>query len=771
MKYLKLILITAALGFSPVNVFGQKDVMMQAFYWDLPADVENSNGNWWNELNEKSSLLKDAGFTAIWIPSPCKGNFGMADMGYGIHDHYDLGNYFQKGTTETRMGSRPELEDMISAMHGEPRIDVYADIILNHIYGSPEENLEVNPVLKEYVFAEAKRGENQFEPYTCDEIYWRIPDAQPGNYYVKVKGYMLTDLDKGYDFQADWTGSGWTSSVGWETEPNNGNGNNNVFISSGMTMRGRIDPINSDVDEFIITLTEQSDIMMRFTVKAETQNPWSWHTTYQGRGIYPFEVWHNGINLATSTLQACTMTATNYPLHTGPGEANYNWNYKHFHPVDEFDYLTGDGFEDAIVTNTKWFGNDFNTYDPLVQQRLKDWGNWMAETVGFDGFRIDFVRGFQVPFLASWIKNLPLKNDAQRFIVGEYWTGQKYRLKDWISDNAELGADVSVFDFPLKYELNSMCNSDGNYDMRSLNNAGMIRDLYNSVSGLRVVTFLDNHDTGKEHNNWIGKDWQLGYAYTLTHEGRPCVFYSHYFGVEQESYHDHSIKIQAPESLREDIDKLIFARKTYMDGKITVLSAAGNPHPAEDAANVYIARREGNQSTSGAFVVINNHETDTKGLWVDNNTAGYESLEGKMLVNAFNPTEKTQIYADGRVYLSAPARGFAVYVAEEDYVAYGRGVDAAENGNTIPAEYALEQNYPNPFNPATTIRYALPKDGAVRLTIYNLLGQEVTTLVNEYKLKGRYEVKFDASNLSSGMYIYRIDAGSFSDSKRMMLVK
>ncbi|NCU32403.1 MAG: T9SS type A sorting domain-containing protein, partial [Candidatus Moranbacteria bacterium] len=85
--------------------------------------------------------------------------------------------------------------------------------------------------------------------------------------------------------------------------------------------------------------------------------------------------------------------------------------------------------------------------------------------------------------------------------------------------------------------------------------------------------------------------------------------------------------------------------------------------------------------------------------------------------------------------------------------------------------YALEQNYPNPFNPATTIRYALPKDGAVRLTIYNLLGQEVTTLVNEYKLKGRYEVKFDASNLSSGMYIYRIESGSFSDSKRMMLVK
>jgi len=79
--------------------------------------------------------------------------------------------------------------------------------------------------------------------------------------------------------------------------------------------------------------------------------------------------------------------------------------------------------------------------------------------------------------------------------------------------------------------------------------------------------------------------------------------------------------------------------------------------------------------------------------------------------------------------------------------------------------------YPNPFNPSTTIRYAIPKDGEVTLKIYDILGREVKTLVNEVKTKGRYEVVFDASQLASGLYIYEITSGSFKASKKMTLIK
>ncbi len=89
----------------------------------------------------------------------------------------------------------------------------------------------------------------------------------------------------------------------------------------------------------------------------------------------------------------------------------------------------------------------------------------------------------------------------------------------------------------------------------------------------------------------------------------------------------------------------------------------------------------------------------------------------------------------------------------------------------LPKEYSLSQAYPNPFNPTTTISYGLPEASYVTLKIYNTLGQEVASLVHEQKVAGYYSVEWNASSLTSGMYIYRITAGKFSESKKMQLVK
>jgi ligand-binding sensor domain-containing protein len=91
--------------------------------------------------------------------------------------------------------------------------------------------------------------------------------------------------------------------------------------------------------------------------------------------------------------------------------------------------------------------------------------------------------------------------------------------------------------------------------------------------------------------------------------------------------------------------------------------------------------------------------------------------------------------------------------------------------SSIPQSFKLEQNYPNPFNPTTTIRYELPKSAFVHLTVFNLLGQAVRTLVNETEQAGYKSVSFNAGNLVSGMYFYRIQAGNFTDVKKMVLVK
>lgn len=92
--------------------------------------------------------------------------------------------------------------------------------------------------------------------------------------------------------------------------------------------------------------------------------------------------------------------------------------------------------------------------------------------------------------------------------------------------------------------------------------------------------------------------------------------------------------------------------------------------------------------------------------------------------------------------------------------------------NSAPTEYSLKQNFPNPFNPSTSIKFELPQNTFVTLIIYNSIGEEVARLVdNEYKNAGRYSLNFDGSNLASGIYFYSIDAGSFKDVKKMVLIK
>ena len=92
-------------------------------------------------------------------------------------------------------------------------------------------------------------------------------------------------------------------------------------------------------------------------------------------------------------------------------------------------------------------------------------------------------------------------------------------------------------------------------------------------------------------------------------------------------------------------------------------------------------------------------------------------------------------------------------------------------GNSIPKVYSLSQNYPNPFNPVTKINFALPKQGFVTLKIYDVLGREIRSLVNEVKSAGNYSVDFNASEYSSGVYFYRLESEGFSDIKRMVLIK
>ncbi len=94
-----------------------------------------------------------------------------------------------------------------------------------------------------------------------------------------------------------------------------------------------------------------------------------------------------------------------------------------------------------------------------------------------------------------------------------------------------------------------------------------------------------------------------------------------------------------------------------------------------------------------------------------------------------------------------------------------------EEVETIPTEFALYQNYPNPFNPSTNIKYSVPELSFVNIKVFSLIGEEIAELVNEELQGGNYEVNFSATNLPSGTYFYRLQAGSFVETKKMILMK
>ena len=95
----------------------------------------------------------------------------------------------------------------------------------------------------------------------------------------------------------------------------------------------------------------------------------------------------------------------------------------------------------------------------------------------------------------------------------------------------------------------------------------------------------------------------------------------------------------------------------------------------------------------------------------------------------------------------------------------------ANMSNSIPTQYRLEQNYPNPFNPITKVRFGIPKESKVNLTVYNVLGEQVIQLVDEHLKAGYHEVELNISNYSSGIYFYRIQAGGYLETKKMILLK
>ena len=160
-------------------------------------------------------------------------------------------------------------------------------------------------------------------------------------------------------------------------------------------------------------------------------------------------------------------------------------------------------------------------------------------------------------------------------------------------------------------------------------------------------------------------------------------------------------------------------------------------------------------------------EKNNQGFQVQRKTTG--SFQTIGFINGAGTTTKSQSYSYSDRNLEPGTYTYRLNQVDFDGTTY-----ASEELSIIidkPVTYTLEQNYPNPFNPTTQINYSVAERGNVSLVVYDLLGKEVANLVNEVKEPGSYQVNFNASNLPSGIYAYRIQSGNFVQTKKMMLIK
>lgn len=154
-----------------------------------------------------------------------------------------------------------------------------------------------------------------------------------------------------------------------------------------------------------------------------------------------------------------------------------------------------------------------------VMQGLIDAGDWMTRALGVKGYRIDDVKGMAVSFVQQWANS---KSMAGKFAVAEYFDANTDTLNWWVWDSG-LGGRCSVFDFTLHFMLEAMCNNGSNWNMSQLDHAG-----YAGRSPLQAVTFVENPDTDTDGYSSVVWNKMLGYAYILTSEGYPCVYYRDY---------------------------------------------------------------------------------------------------------------------------------------------------------------------------------------------------------------------------------------------------
>jgi alpha-amylase len=302
-----------------------------------------------------------------------------------------------------------------------------------------------------------------------------------------------------------------------------------------------------------------------------------------------------------------------------------NWRYFHPSPYERWDNMVFEGMPDLCHRN------------PDVYAEMIEYARWLIEEIKVDGFRYDCVKGYG-GWLVRAIQELRGIRDGQSYKpygVGECWSSTR-SIEEWMLEtNAWNDNPVGAFDFPLRDLLKGMCDTY-DFDMTLLATEDCIMKSY----PMQAVTFVENHDVARTDPIISGKI--MAYAYILTHEGYPCVFWQDYYNWDLRKQNNPS-----------GIDCLVAIHERYAGGETTILYCDHD---------IYIMQRNGWLDQKGLVLVLNNrgewngHRVLTNWNSQDFNVAGWCG-EGD---NSRPEDITTNGYGAAEFY--APPRGYAIYV-------------------------------------------------------------------------------------------------------------
>jgi len=279
--------------------------------------------------------------------------------------------------------------------------------------------------------------------------------------------------------------------------------------------------------------------------------------------------------------------------------------------------------------------------NPDVYKSLMEYARWLIEDIGFDGFRYDFAKGYGVWLIAAIMERLYQKNGSDRyspFGVGEYWSDDASVTK-WLNEtNSTSDNPISAFDFDLRERLKRLGDEYG-FSLKTLAEQGTL--ITNGLSA-DAVTFVENHDIVRDDP--IVNDKMLAYAYILTHEGYPCVFWQDYYNWGL-----------AREEQPSGIAALMQVHEQYAGGSTSVLYCDDD---------LYIMQRNGNDLQKGLIFILNNSSAwNGKQVTTQWANTHFKPIAWCGKNNTDIPAEKsTNEFTSADFW--APPRGYVVYVPE-----------------------------------------------------------------------------------------------------------